>query len=30
MEMKIDLRQVQPDGLRVTEEVNFMAAAGQL
>ena len=27
MEMKIVLRQVQPNGLRVTEKVNFVAAA---
>src|SRR6476659_4612631 len=30
MEMKIDLRQVQPNGLSVTEEINFVAAACQL
>jgi hypothetical protein len=30
MEMKIILRQVQPDGLSVTEEINFVAAACQL
>jgi hypothetical protein len=30
MEMKINLRQVQPDGLSVTEEINFMTAARQL
>jgi hypothetical protein len=30
MEMKINLRQVQPDGLSVTEEVNFMTTPRQL
>ena len=30
MEMKVDLRQVQPNGLSIAEEVNFMTAAGQL
>jgi hypothetical protein len=30
MEMKVVLRQVQPNGLGVTEEVNFMTAARQL
>src|SRR6187551_1470746 len=30
VEMKIVLRQVQPDGLSITEEVNFMPAARQL
>jgi hypothetical protein len=30
MEMKIVLRQVQPNGLSITEEVNFMTAARQL
>jgi hypothetical protein len=30
MEMKIVLRQVQPNGLSITEEVNFVAAARQL
>jgi hypothetical protein len=30
MEMKIVLRQVQPDGLSVTEKVNFVAPARQL
>src|SRR5204863_6441958 len=30
MEMKIVLRQVQPNGLSIAEEVNFMAAARQL
>src|SRR3954452_19196368 len=29
MEMKIVLRQVQPNGLSITEEVDFMAAARQ-
>src|ERR1041385_6566222 len=30
MEMKIVLRQIQPDRLSITEEKNFVAAAGQL
>src|SRR5919197_851451 len=30
MEMKIILRQIQPNGLSVTEEINFVAAARQL
>jgi hypothetical protein len=30
MEMKVVLRQVQPNGLSITEEVNFMTAARQL
>ena len=30
MEMKVVLRQVQPNGLSVTKEVNFMTAARQL
>src|ERR1043166_9556597 len=30
MEMKIVLRQIQPNGLRVTEEVDFVTAPGQL
>jgi hypothetical protein len=30
MEMKVDLRQVQPNGLSIAEKVNFMAAARQL
>jgi hypothetical protein len=30
MEMKIVLRQVQPNGLSIAEEVDFIAAARQL
>jgi hypothetical protein len=30
MEMKVVLRQVQPNGLSITKEVNFMAAVSQL
>jgi hypothetical protein len=30
MEMKIVLRQVQPNGLSIAEKVNFIAAARQL
>jgi len=29
MEMKIILRQIQPNGLSITEEVNFMTPASQ-
>ena len=30
MEMKVVLRQIEPNGLSVTEEVNFVTAARQL
>jgi hypothetical protein len=30
MEMKIILRQIQPNGLSMTEEVDFMTTARQL